>query len=68
MGLNITDSSKLQQGFLWDANPETGIGFDQNFVKAQRINTDIFHQTGIRRNQGRVGSGDAMQDLHKASL
>jgi hypothetical protein len=68
MGLNITDSSKLQQGFLWDANPETGIGFDQNFVKAQRINTDIFHQTGICRNQGRVGSGDAMQDLYKASL
>jgi hypothetical protein len=43
MGLDITDSAELQKGFLWDANPETGIGFDQNFVKAKRIDTDVFH-------------------------
>ena len=68
MVLNITHRLELQELLLLDTNTETGVGLDQDFVKPQGINSDVFYQTGIRGDRCRVGAGNAMQDLDEAAL
>ena len=68
MGLDVTHSFELQQLFFLNANAEAGISFDQNFVKTQGVDPDIFHQARIRGDDCRIGTGDAMQDFDKATL
>ena len=68
MSLDITHSLELQQLLFLDADAETGVGFDQNFVEAKGINSNVLHQACIRSDQGWICTGDAMQDLDKASL
>ena len=68
MSLDITHSLELQQLLFLDADAETGVGFDQNFVEAEGVNPNVLHQARIRGDDGRIRTGDAMQDLDKASL
>ena len=68
MGLDIAHCLELQQLFFLDPDSETGIGFDQNFVEAEGINPNVLHQECIRSDHGWIRTGDAMQDLDKASL
>ena len=42
MALNIRDSSELEQVFLLDSDPETCVGFDQDFVEPERVNSDVW--------------------------
>ena len=44
MVLHITNGSEFQQLFFPDADSKAGIGFDQDFIEAKRINTYILHQ------------------------
>ena len=47
MGLDISHSFELQQLFFLNANAEAGIGLDQNFVKTQGVDPDVFHQARV---------------------
>ena len=51
-----------------NANAETGVGFNQDFVKPQGVDADVFHQPGIGGDDRRIGAGNAVQDLNEASL
>ena len=68
MALDVTHRLELQQLLFLDADAEAGIGLDQNFVKPEGVDPDVFHQAGICGDDRRVGPGNAMQDLDKASL
>ena len=68
MTLDVPDCAELQQVFLFDTNAEGCVRFDQNFIKAQRINSNVFHQPGFRSDGGRIGSRDSMQNLSQSSL
>ena len=48
MGLDVTHSFELQQLFFLNANAEARISLDQNFIEAQGIDPDVFHQAGVR--------------------
>ena len=50
MGLDVTHSFELQQLFFLYANAEARISLDQNFVKTERVNPDVFHQARVRGN------------------
>ena len=68
MTLDVTNGFELQQLFFLDADPEAGVGFDQNFVEPEGVDPDVFHQASIGGDDRRVGAGNAMQDLDKSSL
>ena len=68
MALDVTHRFELQQLLLLDANAETGVGFNQDFVKPQGVDADVFHQAGIRGDHRWISAGNAMQDLDEASL
>ena len=68
MALDVTHCLELEQLFLLDANAETGVGFDQDFVEPQRVDPDVFHQAGIRSDYRGISAGNAMQDFDEASL
>ena len=68
MALDVTHRLELQELLFLDADAEAGIGLDQNFVKPEGVDTDVFHQAGIGGDDRRVGAGNAMQDLDKSSL
>mgnify|MGYP001331811519 FL=1 len=68
MALDVTHRFELQQLLLLDANPEAGVGFDQDFVEPQGVDPDVLHQAGIGGDHRRIGAGNAMQDLDKAPL
>ena len=68
MALDVTYCFELKKLFLLDANSETGVGFNQDFVKPQGVDSDIFHQPGIRGDHRRISTGDSMKDLYEASL
>ena len=68
MILDVAHCLELQQLLFLDANAETGVGFDQDFVKPKGVNPDVFHQASIGGDHRWVGAGDAMQDVNEASL
>jgi len=68
MVLDVTHRFELKQLLLLNADSEARIGLDKNLIKAKRIYSDVFHQAGIGRDDRRICAGNAMQDLHKASL
>ena len=68
MALDVTHRLELEQLFFLDANSETGVSLDQDFVEPQRVDPDVFHQAGIRSDRRWISAGNAMQDLDKASL
>ena len=67
-GEDVRNRAEAQQVLLLDADAETGVGFDQDFVEAKRIDADILHQPGFRRDGSRISAGDAMQDLDQTFL
>ena len=68
MILDVAHCLELQQLLFLDANAETGVGFDQDFVKPKGVNPDVFHQASIGGDHRWIGAGDAMQDVNEASL
>jgi len=68
MALDIANCLELQQLLLLDANTETGVGLDQNFVEPQGVDPDVLHQARITCDDRRICAGNAMQDLDKAYL
>lgn len=68
MALDVTHRLELQQLLFLDADAEAGIGLDQNFVKPEGVDPDVFHQAGVCGDDRRVGAGNAMQDFDKVSL
>ena len=68
MPLNVTHRLELQKLLFLDANAETGVRFNQDFVKPQRVDPDVFHEAGIKSDHRWIGAGNAMQDLDEASL
>ena len=43
MALDVTHCLELQQLLFLNANAETGVGFNQDFVKPQGVDADVFH-------------------------
>ena len=68
MALDVTHRLELEQLFFLDANSETGVSFDQDFVEPQRVDPDVFHQAGIRSDRRWISAGNSMKDLDEASL
>ena len=68
MVLHIANGAEFQQVFFANADSKAGIGFDQDLIKAKRINTNVLHQAGLRCDLRRISPRDAMQDLDQASL
>ena len=55
MSLDITHCLELQQLLFLDADAETGVGFDQNFVEAEGVNPNV----SIRRASEVITAGSA---------